>query len=306
MSDIPSLQRPAFFDGQPLTAADLTAMQDYHRELLWLHQRTLHGWGIAAGFAVTGGKGDKNVTVAPGYAIDQDGQSIMASAPTSLRVPAVAGGPTGGPVSYYLTAAYQPDDELAATVRTGTCGSNGAVHRDEQPLIRWQDPSAIAPGTDIVLAEISVRNCALADAVSGAPRRNAIPDRAPYIYAGQTDPATTTWQLWRVDGVDRPVGLSVNVNTTEAGFGNTPRYHAQVVGSRVVPASLQLHDGDAVLDGYPQVSAASSAGFELRMTLPPGVDGAGSVNPVGVLSADALTKIPTALGWYVSWVGVED
>jgi hypothetical protein len=305
VTDVPQLARPQFFDGQALTAADLTAVTDYHRQMLWLHQRTLHGWGIAAGLVVTGSKGAKTVSVAPGYAIDQQGQSIVLTAPVELPVPAVVGGPSGTPVSYYLTATYQPDDQLAAAVRAGSCGTNGAIRRDEQPLIRWQEPAAITLGIDIVLAQIAVQTCALAADVSTAPRRNAIPDRQPYVYAGQTGPAGNDWQLWRVDGADRPVGYTVPVNTTEAGFANTPRYHVQVVGSRVVPASLHLHDGDAVLDGYAQVSADSSAGFVLQMTLPAGSDRSGPVNPPDLLTADVLAKIPTALGWYVSWVGVE-
>ena len=55
--DIPVLERPAFFDGQQLTAADLEAVQAYHRELLWLHNRGLHNWGIAFGYAVEGKRG---------------------------------------------------------------------------------------------------------------------------------------------------------------------------------------------------------------------------------------------------------
>ena len=54
MTDLPSLARPEFFDGQALTAADLDAAQTYHRELLWLHQRTLHGEHAAQGRVLHG------------------------------------------------------------------------------------------------------------------------------------------------------------------------------------------------------------------------------------------------------------
>jgi hypothetical protein len=302
MNDIPVLRRPAFFDGQPLAAADLTAVQDYHRELLWLHQHTLHGRGIVSGFAVHGAKGAKTVTVEPGYAIDRQGRSIVLDAARTLDVPSVVSGPTGQPAAYYLTVGYVSDDDLDATVRSGVCGSSGAVRRVEKPLLRWQDGSADTD-QDVVLASISVQNCMLAGAADLAARRSAIPERQPYIYAGQTTPAGTAWSLWRLPDQgpkDQPVGVRVSVNTSEAGFANTPRYSAQVIGSRV---AAQPGQADVVLDGYVQVSAASSTGFDLLMTLPPGN---GLVNPGPVLEADVLAKLPARLGWYVSWLGVED
>ena len=48
-AEIPILERPAFFSGQRLTAADLDTVQTFHRELRWLHNRSLHSWGIAFG-----------------------------------------------------------------------------------------------------------------------------------------------------------------------------------------------------------------------------------------------------------------
>ena len=57
-----------------------------------------------------------------------------------------------------------------------------------------------------------------------------------------------------------------------------------------------------VLDGYVQVASATSAGFEVRMTLPRGGDN--QVNPDWALQAAELVKIPSENGWIVSW-GVE-
>lgn len=303
MSDVPSLSRPAFFDGQALTAADLTAVQDYHRDLLWLHQRTLHGSGIASGLAVSGAKGDKAVTVQPGYAIDSAGQSIVLGSPQVLATPAVVGGPTGKPVTYYLTISYVADDDLAAAVRSGTCGADGAVRRLEAPRLRWREPSDIDSGADIVLGAISVLNCKLTAAVDLALRRSALPERQPYLFAGQSSPAATAWALWRPGDASTgdPLGLKVAINTSEAGFANTPKYQVQVVGSREV-----VRSGDKtpyLLDGYVQVAAASSVGFELRMSLPRGADS--RVNPDWALAATELLKLPTQASWYVSWLGVE-
>lgn len=47
------LLRPLYFDRQQLTAADLTAGQDYLRARLRRHNRYLHGWGVVCGIEVS-------------------------------------------------------------------------------------------------------------------------------------------------------------------------------------------------------------------------------------------------------------
>jgi hypothetical protein len=303
VTDIPKLNRPDFFDGQSLTAADLSAVQSYHQELLWLHQRSLHDSGIASGFTVTGAKGDRAVTVGPGYAIDTAGRSVILDKTTVFDIPAVVAGPSGGAITFYLTVAYVPDDELAATVRAGTCGSNGAVRRAEQPLLAWRDPRDVAD--DIVLCAISVANCKLTGPVDVSLRRSALPERQPFVFAGQFVPAANQWALWRGgDTADGPIfGLKLAVNTSKAGFANTPKYQAHVVGSRTFLKPDDPGKGTAAaVDGYVQISAASADGFELQMTLPKGDD---RVNPEWILDKDVLPGLPGRNVWYVSWLGVE-
>ena len=198
-----------------------------------------------------------------------------------------------------------PDDELAATVRAGTCGTNGAVRRAEQPVLAWRDPREV--GDDIVLCAITVANCKLTGPVDVSLRRSALPERQPFVFAGQTQASTTNWALWR--GGDRgPVfGLKVAVNTSAAGFANTPKYQAHVVGSRTFfnPDDPTPDPGDdipAVVDGYVQITGASADGFELQMTVPKGDD---HVNPDWARDDDVLPKLPGRNGWYVSWLGVE-
>ena len=300
MTEIPSLSRPDFFDGQSLTAADLQAVQTYHRELLWLHQRTLHGSGIASGFGVTGAKGDKQVVVAPGYAVDTKGQSIVLTAPRTMPIPAVVSGPTGAAAVYYLTVAYAADNDLDPVVRQGTCGSNGAVRRTDAPLLAWRAPADASDS--LVLCSISVLNCKLTGPVDVSLRRSALPAKQPFVFAGQTRPAATDWALWHLGdtAAGALVGLTATVSTAEAGFANTPRYHAAVVGNR----GIQQQHADApsaVLDGHVQIDSPSANEFTVRMTLPPG----NTVNPAWALAPDKLIALVTSNGWYVSWVGVE-
>jgi hypothetical protein len=298
MSDIPIINRPAFFDGQALTAEDLNAVVAYHRELLWLHQRGLHGSGIVSGLVVTGAKGDKSVTVGPGYAVDTDGRSIVLDAAQVLDIPSAVASPAGDAVPFYLRIAYSDDDQLTAAARSGVCGSNGAVRRIDVPQLDFPDPSTTT-AQDIVLCAITVLNCKLNQPVDLTVRRSALPERQPYVYAGQTQPSKKPWDLTYAEAAKQNlVGLKVTVDTSEAGFVNTPIYQAVVVGDR----NFTLQNSTAVVDGYVQVSAASPGGFDLTMTVPKGDK---VVNPDSVRKSGVLETVPVQNSWYVSWVGVE-
>lgn len=265
-ADIPLLERPAFFDGQRLSAADLGAAQAFGRELRWLHNRSLHGWGIALGMAVAGTTGARAVRVQPGYAIDSLGRDIVLQAPADLPIPARAGATDGGPATFFLTASYADDAQLTPVTQSGACGTGGAVRRPDRPSLRWQDPSDSEPssryryGLDVVLGEIQVRNCELTADVSGRGRRDALPPQQPYISAGRTELGKTPWRLWPNNA--SPFGVSTFVSTVDAGFRSVPRYQAHVQGDRLQSAGM--------VDGSTHLQLATATGFELRVILPVG------------------------------------
>ena len=78
-------ERPAFFEGQILAAADLTSAVDYGRGQLARHERYLHSWGVAEGLTLArasktdpkSGKGYVEVTLGKGVAIDGTGREIV-------------------------------------------------------------------------------------------------------------------------------------------------------------------------------------------------------------------------------------
>lgn len=84
------LRRPNFFSGRLLDAATLAEEQDYQREMRRLHNRTLHGYGVASGLNVNieAGGGEPCVTVAPGCALDRRGNEIALCESVKLRLPA--------------------------------------------------------------------------------------------------------------------------------------------------------------------------------------------------------------------------
>ena len=150
--DIPDIERVTFFTGQRLTEKDLAALQRANRELRWLHNRSLHSWGIGIGLAVAGERGDSAVTVEPGYGVDCLGREIILTAPRTMPVPAVAHGPGGEEAVYYLVAAYQEDaDQKVAERRPGVCLPEGTVRLSEEPRLEWRRPEQLQEGFELVL-----------------------------------------------------------------------------------------------------------------------------------------------------------
>lgn len=308
--DIPILLRPSFFDGQRLRADDLSITQDFHREMRWLHNRSLHTWGIALGLMVTGQRGDRTVTIQPGYALDCLGRDLLLSEVLTMAVPPASGDDNGDPVKFYLTASYLDDAGIPASeTRTGVCEGDGAVRRPEGPLVQWKEPSAepsgYRRGYDVILASIRIQNCKLSEPVNLDERRDARPADQPYVAAGSTSEGSTVWELWP-DQVS-PAGFQTVVDTSQAGFGSTPQYMANVVGNRVAspPGGGKFPTPGQLLDGFVDIVVPSPTSFTLQMTMPFVASGKYDLNPEDLLVKDTLDQLQNDLKWYVVWMGVE-
>jgi hypothetical protein len=86
------LKRVRYVDGQLLSAEDLRAEQDYHRERARRHNRLAHGAGVVHGLEVTvvPGANGPGVRVSPGFAIDPDGNEVDLCEAAGLLLPATA------------------------------------------------------------------------------------------------------------------------------------------------------------------------------------------------------------------------
>lgn len=300
--NIPDLERPIFFDGQRLTAADLTAVQEYQRQMRWLHNRSLHTWGIVFGLEVTAQRGDRELTVQGGLALDCLGRELLLSDAVTLPIPPVAS-KNKKPAGYYLTISYVEDNQLTPTeMEEGVCETNGAVRLPEKARLRFQslfdqDPSVrYSSGKDVILATISVENCKLTASPATKERRDARPANQPYVATGFTTANQTTWSAFEVGG--STVGLKAVVDTSAAGFGATPLYSAQVVGSRV------LVDERGLMDGMINIADATPTGFTLLMIFPSGLQtGDQNLNPDEVFSDPVM--LAQGLEWSVAWLGIE-
>jgi hypothetical protein len=296
---IPDLKRIQFFTGQRLSAGDMTAVQSANRELRWLHNRSLHGWGIGIGYGVTGDTGDTKVTIDPGYAIDCLGRELILTSPVTTTVPAIAGNSSGSTVTaatFYLTVSYMEDSgQSTVESRPGVCLPGGTVRLTEGPLIQWQPFKDIQTGLNVILAEASILNCQLNAPLNLGVRRSARPSQQPYINAGELTPDAVTWSVI-------PGGIRAHVDTSAAQFRATPAYFTHVMGPRTVFLGVGGDvGGNVFLITVPIVDNPAPDGFNCDVVLLH-IDAAKGVVPVDPGNIPAIIKL---IRWTVVWMGVE-
>src|SRR5512143_3195584 len=81
-------KRLTYFTGQVLGEADFRAEQQYLIERRYLHNRALHGFGVASGLTVTvaGDGPSPSVVVGPGLALDRHGREVELDDPAVLPI----------------------------------------------------------------------------------------------------------------------------------------------------------------------------------------------------------------------------
>ncbi|MBN1657588.1 MAG: hypothetical protein JXA93_04255 [Anaerolineae bacterium] len=307
------VERLQFFNGQRLFADDLQGIEAFNREMRWLHNRSLHQPGIGSGFAVRGDRGDREVWIGPGYAIDARGREIVLTQPLTLQVPPVASDEDGRPALYDLAIAY-PDDEFLeeAEARGGVCGTQGVIRREEAPVFCWvrlrrgdrdqlsaEDDElrqAVEDGMLITLARVEVLNCQLHGFVSIAARRDARPACLPYIACAVAEPTD-----WEVEEILETNGgslalIHVEVETKNAGFETTPCYTAEILGSRTAVLNVDGFDETFLLVDHATIQDARPDGFIAYAI----VDLVHDVAPFPGTLQEWLRK-----NWRLQWLGTE-
>jgi len=87
MSNSQPLTRPNFFYGKLLTVDDLTQEQTYFLDKSRRHNRSLHGFGIVSGLAVSTEAG--KIKISAGMALDCEGNEIVICSGQALPVSAL-------------------------------------------------------------------------------------------------------------------------------------------------------------------------------------------------------------------------
>lgn len=300
------IERVRFFDNERLIAPDLQAIDDFARQMRWLHNRSLHQPGVASGYAVAGQKGDSQVVIQPGYAIDALGRELVLTQPYTQPIPPQAGDGQGGSAIFDLTVSY-PATLPESESRTADCASAtpGAVRLEESPVFCWVSTTSpadkalrtdIQSGLRIVLGRVQVLKCQLYLPISVAQRTDARPSVHPFLYAAT---ATPTWKV----NPGNPFGLELvpagdgTVNATAAGFRTPPAYFVNLISDTSI--TLPGQPQPVRLEVFASISSPTLVGFQLSLLIP---------NLVLLSAGLSPAAVQTALGmpnWTIEWMGVE-
>jgi hypothetical protein len=127
-------ERAVFFDGQYITADDLTVVVDHDQQHIARHSRLLHDWGIADGLTLdkqTSG-GSTYAEVQKGMAVDPTGREVVVSSVTRLSESLFKqiNGASTQPGAWYPVFLRGKDGPAAQAAATPTaCGTNGRPTR---------------------------------------------------------------------------------------------------------------------------------------------------------------------------------
>jgi len=139
MADSDSLKRPRFFTGQILTAESLEVEQEYFREKLKRHNRTLHGFGIVSGLKVRIDAGQ--IMVEPGLALDCEGNELVVGATV-----VVSPGACDRPSAYVQVGFAEVYTDLIPATGTSEPAATEACELD------MKQASTITEGCELVVA----------------------------------------------------------------------------------------------------------------------------------------------------------
>ena len=224
------VERFRYWQGQMLKSDDLRAQLAIEAELRWWHNRAVHSaYGVRSGFVVTevaDGNSLVALEVACGIAYDCYGRELVLQ--TSREIPVPAGGDSTTRAT--LIVRHKESRQHAAS-----CGCSPL----EEPDITWVIGRSIDPALGVPLARLEFRSSGQSPKIDQSfliPVSR--PLARPRVGSGETVPGDTNWEPWventtffRKQVLSVPVGMQVTIDTSAAGFTETPCYFAWLDGT---------------------------------------------------------------------------
>jgi hypothetical protein len=314
------LERVQYWQGQMLRARDFLNLQAVEAQRRWWHNRALHNaYGIAEGLMSSPSPftpSSTQVAISAGVAYDIFGRELILERTQSFPVPPT--GPQGlvGPLS--LLVRYKPPSRR--------------LNPAEVNEICWNAPGSVSAGTAEFVWKVGLMGYTLDPAEGVAvfavqygaegligQYPNYIPVSVqpvarPLLAAGATPPGSTPWTAWTVVFSESesagPVTLGVQtwIDTSAAGFTQTPCYFAQLEGALWNPQANQF-----VPALFQSIGDECITGFNFRIRLQP-VDLYDTDEPApkdsalnsGYITAPGLFAVfAQQQNLYVSWIGCQ-
>ena len=224
------LQRLAYWEGQALAARDLNDEASGRAQLRWWHNRALHDtFGVSFGLAVAPLLAAGRLTgvrLRPGLAYDCFGRELVVTLAREIAVPDSSTHAS----SLTLLLRYDEISECScASFDSKTGWTHCATVRDNAS-VAWKERFDRDDG--VPLARIhDVDGEYVLDGAYAV--RISRPLRRPKLVSGTTLSGATAWEPWRLDiGFSAPLvlGMKTAVDTSSAGFLDTPCYFATLDG----------------------------------------------------------------------------
>jgi hypothetical protein len=284
-----NLDRITWRDGQVLEARDLRDDERNQATLRHLHIRYLHRtWGVVEGLGVI----IANISTAfvqPGYAIDIEGRELLFPDGKLIAAPVnIAAGTTMYLVISHAAegkhcgCADEPHVDLTVLCTDVPVLSSNAGPRTRQPVIQgvvsWKTVRQVHVGEDVLLARVLVGNNGFASPADTSVQRHATSMAQPRLWSDMTQAGQTGWR----DGSSKLGAIEATVDTSDAGFAETPAYFARVLPRIGLSTSY--------------VKSASANSFTLVLQPVPV-----SSDPNPQFKASAVQNV----GLVIAWIAVE-
>ena len=144
MSDV---QRLHYFNHQFLNEKDFQDEQDYQISMRRRLTKSLHKWGVAEGLKVEQ-KGDREIVVRPGIAIDRNGREIILANEIEHQM-----APSGGSAFVFITITYH--EEFREEDRQNASEAESYQRVSEVPIIHSREqPPPDEEGIVLILARV--------------------------------------------------------------------------------------------------------------------------------------------------------
>jgi len=228
-TDLRNLERFRYWQGQGLRSGDFRAQRATDEELRRLHNRALHDSGVRSGLTVHLVDAADYVIVRCGLAYDRIGRELLLQ--KDRQVPFPSNGEEEDTSVLVLRHQAQSDDERCSCEAPLPPDCAPPSLAESRVAVEWKAAQSLRPSDGAPLAAFRLldggwRQIPLREALDGAVPPRSRPIARPRLASGSTIPGQAVWEVWRWGRLH--LGLQTRIDTSAAGFTQTPLYFAEL------------------------------------------------------------------------------